>query len=986
MIDSALPSSLHIVPYGEDLLQRLALDILTRHNDQLPDLSRVTVLLANSQAAARLRCLLLEHSPHTALLGPVIDTLPAWINQHIPSEQPLLSAHQRELMLVEALSQHQYLYGEGNPWTLADSLLELFDALSEVHITLPETLDGFVEQLGSAYGLSHLNSDTLVGEARLVHTLWQAWHQQMQDSGVVDQHTDYLLKLNRHQPTAGDSLYLAGFTHLAKPEAEWLNPLLAKGQAQLYLQGATPAEADSYHPDAVLQQLLQQLQLADSPVFPAPRDDYGCCLQTIYSHEPTALRERARQCATDFPHSPVAQRLSVFAANSAEQEAQAIDLQVRRWWLEGVRNIGIVTENRRLARRVRALLERSGIQLQDAAGWALSTTSAAATLERWLQTVEEDFAYQPLLDLLKSPFLLPDWDAEERLASVYRFEQSIVLKDNVARGLERYRQHLHFRQQHLPAELAADYDGIYRLLTTLEAAAKPLQSYQRNGSHAPQDILIALLESFSILGLDEALAHDAAGQRILEELQHMLAASPDCGLRLGWNEFRTWLGRTLERFNFQPPTQSGQVQLMGLTQSTLQRFEAVIIAGAEREYLPGSLGGSPFFNDGVRQALGLPSHSENLSQRFYAFRALLEAADTLLLTRRTEQDGEEIVASPWLERLQSFHQLAYDDDLIDSELTTLANTPDMQITVPAATPPHPVPSHPRTAIPASLFPKHLSASGYQQLMDCPYQFFAARCLKLEPPESIREMLEKADYGERVHLCLQAFHSGVDGLPGPFTQPLDTTHQDAAIQCLTDIAQAVFAKDLEDNFLHRGWLKRWTDMIPEYVSWQLTRQADWQVRDTETNIEAPRAASNITLRGRLDRVDINRAAASDTGVLGILDYKTGAIPAEADVLNGEAVQLPFYVLLAQQAYRQPVAQVEYVSLDNKTASQKVKAACTLEEDALQSLAHDIGQRLDQLSNRIQQGTAMPAWGDAKACQYCQMSGICRREAWQEEAES
>ena len=59
------------------------------------------------------------------------------------------------------------------------------------------------------------------------------------------------------------------------------------------------------------------------------------------------------------------------------------------------------------------LLDRAGITLQDSGGWALSTTSAAAALECWLQTVEEDFAHQPLLAVLKSPFIFPDNEREE---------------------------------------------------------------------------------------------------------------------------------------------------------------------------------------------------------------------------------------------------------------------------------------------------------------------------------------------------------------------------------------------------------------------------------------------------------------------------------------------------------------------------------------------------------------------------------------------
>src|SRR3989304_1660878 len=77
-------------------------------------------------------------------------------------------------------------------------------------------------------------------------------------------------------------------------------------------------------------------------------------------------------------------------------------------------------------------------------GLALSPTSAAATLERWLEILEEDFDHQPLLDFLKSPFILPDEDTDSRLETVYRLEQDIILHENIARGLNRYTQHLKY--------------------------------------------------------------------------------------------------------------------------------------------------------------------------------------------------------------------------------------------------------------------------------------------------------------------------------------------------------------------------------------------------------------------------------------------------------------------------------------------------------------------------------------------------------------
>jgi ATP-dependent helicase/nuclease subunit B len=545
--------------------------------------------------------------------------------------------------------------------------------------------------------------------------------------------------------------------------------------------------------------------------------------------------------------------------------------------------------------------------------------------------------------------------------------------------MSRYREHLQYRQNRLPAELAADYDDIHLLLDIIESAADPLLPLLDDKKHAPLDFLHALEDSFGLLGLNTSLADDAAGQRILEELHAMKIASDGSTLKMHWDEFRAWLGRTLERFNFQPPAQPGQVQLMSLAQSNLARFDALIIAGAEAEYLPGSSGGSPFFNDGVRQALGLASHTQQLSGKFHHFRCLLESADTILLTRRSEQDGEEVVASPWLERLQSFHQIAYNNRLINSTLTTLVNQANVQVTQPADSLPQPLPANPTAQISAALFPKHLSASGYQQLINCPYQFFAARCLQLEAPENIREMLQKADYGERVHLCLQAFHGDVRDLPGPFTANITDNNKQAAVQYLNDIAIAVFARDLEDNFLHRGWLRRWQEMIPAYIDWQCERQQQWQVKSTEQDVT--REYGSVTLRGRLDRVDASTDLDSGAPIVSIVDYKTGATPKEADVLNGESVQLPFYALLAEHAGRETVTQVEYLALDSaQSKAPVVKSKGTLETETLDTLTQDIATRLDVLVEQITAGTPMPAWGDEVTCEYCQMSGICRREAW------
>ncbi len=96
------------------------------------------------------------------------------------------------------------------------------------------------------------------------------------------------------------------------------------------------------------------------------------------------------------------------------------------------------------------------------------------------------------------------------------------------------------------------------------------------------------------------------------------------------------------------------------------------------------------------------------------------------------------------------------------------------------------------------------------------------------------------------------------------------------------------------------------------------------------------------------------------------------------MTGESIQLPFYALLAKQGLQQQASQVEYVSLDKN----KVQTKTTLEGDALNDLSQQVGHRLVELMCDIQAGEPMTAWGDERTCQWCQMSGVCRRESWLE----
>lgn len=970
-----MPSPIALHYCNHDVIDHLVAMIGETHRDELPNLSHLVILLPEMDAAPRLRQQLLsaaEKAGHSALLGPTIIRLQDWINQ-VPLPGPTIISDQvRELLMAQALKGHRHLYGEGNPWSLADSLLTLFDELSLSHTRLPQSLEQFMQDLAEGYGLPSTPPQALGVEARLVHTLWHAWQKQLGDNQWLDRPTAYLARLGKSlELPLPKHLYLCGLPDLAPAELGWLQAVAEKTSLHWLIEGQSIDGDTAVHPARPLQQLQQTLGVTFSGEQLAPHNDHQAVLDDIYHgfshHDAPAFQQRAQQLGEDYTHSPLIARMNTYAAHGNEDEAKAVDLTVRRWLLEGRGPVAIVTENRRLARRVRALLDRAGINVHDRGGWVLSTTNAATALERWMQCVEEEFPYLALLDLLKSPFVSLTTQRDEQRDATMHFEQDLVRHEQVFRGLSAYRNAMTSRQRRLGAAPIAAYDTLRSILDLLEQAAAPLLSL-RSQPQSPSRWLDALFESLSLLGLEQSWGGDDAGIRILEELSRLQQAAITEHETLEWTEFRTWVGRRLERCLFRPPVERGAVQLLDLEQSLLGQFDALIIAGAEREYLPGSGLNQPFFNDAVRHQLNLKTTEQLHSRRFYLYRRLLQAANQLLITYRTEQDGEPVPISPWVEVLNTCHQQAWHTSLHDHQLEKLLLQERYEVTV-ASQPLPPPQQQPAPVTPEDRLPTVLSASSYQQLVDCPYRFFAARLLALSAPEPIREALSKSEYGEIVHRCLQAFHESIKGMPAPFTQPLTKTHREAAIEHLNRLSEQVFAAVIQQNYRHRGWLKMWRDLIPTYIDWAINRYETWRVHRTEQHLEQP-DASGWTLQGRLDRIDQHESAHA------IIDYKTGSTPDTDDIESGEAVQLPFYALLADGTDDLNIEQVEYLRL-NRNRFGNVAA---LADEQLASLIDAHRNRLRELHALLHSGAQLPANGDNITCSYCDFEGLCRKESW------
>jgi len=957
---------IQLYPYHANLSPILAQRIIQDFRQQLPILDNVIILMPNYHASTRLRETLTIRAHQLgfdALLGPQIYTLKDYIEKNTLLDKRRIPSESRELILIQALEENRGLFGEQNLLTIASSLLELFDELTRHQITLPENIEDFISQLESAYQVSNTNISALSQEAAIIHTLWQAWHAQLSADNMTDLETHYQLKLAKNlQQTSNNFFYIAGYCDFLPSEVRWVNAKIQQRNASLYFHGQS--HQYGLHPSTVLHSLFSTLNIS------APEkthNDQSCRFldavfdnQQLDNHQQTQFSDRAKQIKANIPNSPVLNKIFSFEGNSFEQEAKAIEIQVRAWMANNIKHIALIIEDRMLARRVRALLDQSGIGLKDMEGWALSTSSAAAIIESWLQTIEENFHYLPLLDVIKSPFSLGNIEAEAE--TIYRFEQDIVRHENISSDLSRYRKACLFRQHRLNIHNSKNADNIIGLLNHIEKAAKPLRKIL-NSAEKLSVFLDALEASIEQLGCTIHLETDAAGEKIITLLQTLQENVKVCDIKIDWLGFRHWLGKKLEENTFKPETDHQYyVELLHLTQSSLGHYEALIIGGMTQESYPGSAKQTPFFNQSVRVELNLPAPQTQIQTKFYHFRRLLESAPHVLLT--THSGPQENLSSPWLALLKNFHQLTYATSLEHHQLHQWIAT--QQNTVIGSSNETNTDEADKAIINAQQIPEAISASGHQTLINCPYAFFAVQILRLRAPDEIRDTLAKSDYGERVHLCLHAFHSAdAPHLPGPFAETVTTENRENAIEFLTTISKQVFSQDIEDNFQHRGWLNRWLQQIPAYIDWEINRAQNWTFNAGE--FSASKSLRNgMKLNGRIDRMD-----SSPTG-LAVIDYKTGNIPKSADIENGEAVQLAHYALASESK----VTRIEYLVLED--SKKHVTSKCELENEDLLKITHQTEERLIKMTQMAADGNPLEPWGAESSCQYCTFKGLCRKQ--------
>jgi|GEM_PF-1204022 len=922
-------------PFADEVAERL----ISRYRESLPDLSRLTVVIASPAFARSLRVALVRHAG-SAILAPRILTSAQFALEALPADADMpLSALACRLQLSEWLTRLSSVFPDQDPSRVADALFQIFEDLVLNAVSLPEDEAAFAECLRAAYDAPELAA--LSREAQIVHRLWRAYVEQIGDRAPA---VAYLRGLQAALSLPQPTIWL-GFDVLQRAEATLLKAALANDSVQFWMQGRLKGRDG-----AAARSLCSALGMAPEQFEAAT--GRAALLDACFADDGLPASERARALRGAGPTG-----LRLVSASNADHEAHIVDLAVREAVLAGAQRVAVVSSDRRLARRLRALLERAGLGLEDRVGWALSTSRAAAALASWLECLESGFSFRPLLDLLKCGF----YAGQASEASAPRPEPLLAARlESEVLYASRFRE-VRVPISGLRAFSQAFGDKAYPAL--FERLRKASSELPVNGPALSGTLWIeGIVASLKTLGLSGGLAEDDAGTQLLATISQLQNALDGLPLRLPWPDFRALLDRHLEESTFRPAAAGSAVPsiaLYTLEQTQGLDADAVVLASATRAQLPGSAPGEVFFNQTVRRELGLPTWPERQMQTLARLRRVLEAAPTVTITYAGSADGEAPQASAWLEAIASFAEAAGFDALHDSALARRALSPQTQVVIAGASDSIPA-TMPKPPASRDLLDFRLSASGHQALIDCPYRFHIRNALHLHAEQAPDEAASRSDYGERVHSILRGFHVHHDPeLPAPYTGQLSAGQLPAVQAKLEALADAVFAPDIRARPLAKTWRHEFGELAP-WLAEQLVNRGD--ARSVQVEIEQPRAVAGWTLKGAIDRLETRAPGES------VIDYKTGSVPKKEDILSGEAVQLPHYALTVHD----PVA-IEYWNLKEQKQLQ-------VNGEALSALTKAIEARLALLHDELANAHAMPAHGNALACSRCVYRGICRHDAW------
>jgi ATP-dependent helicase/DNAse subunit B len=254
----------------------------------------------------------------------------------------------------------------------------------------------------------------------------------------------------------------------------------------------------------------------------------------------------------------------------------------------------------------------------------------------------------------------------------------------------------------------------------------------------------------------------------------------------------------------------------------------------------------------------------------------------------------------------------------------------------------------------------LGPTTLEQYRQCPFQFFGARTLRLQPaPARPHDRLDPMLQGAIVHRFLQEWWVE--------PQPVDP------------LFDRIFAELCEENRVPLGYrTARLRDSILDDLR-AFAADSSWPrgqfQSSAEQSFQFPLDGS-LEIRGKIDRID-----AGPDGRAWVIDYKYSGAQATRDKLdNRNLLQAPLYFLAAEEFFGLRPAGMFYIGLRGgvKYAGWAEGDAPVAAEPLPENWTADARAAALSAVAGIRAGRIAPAPADPDRCRFCDYRDVCRVE--------
>ena len=592
---------------------------------------------------------------------------------------------------------------------------------------------------------------------------------------------------------------------------------------------------------------------------------------------------------------PALAGLTRIASSDSQHEAAAIALTLRGALETPGATAALVTPDRDLARRVAAELPRHGILAEDSAGQPLSGTPPGTFLRIIAHLAAGECGPVALLALLKHPLCAGGLGRGEWILAAQALELAILRGTAPAPGMAGLRAALVGVREPEPR--------IAALLDALEAALGPFTALPHGPARPPADLLAEHLAAAEALAGTDTLpgglrlyaqAEGEALARHLAALAPAMAAMPPISPADWPALFEAALAQGTTRAprvsRGRQEAPHGQVEILGLLEARLLSFDLVVLGALDETIWPQASDPGPWMSRPMRGKFGLPSPELRIGRVAADFLLTAASSRRAVLSRAARRGGSPSVPARWLTRLDTFL----------AGQTSGGHTSDGQggLALPAEpcaewapmldAPGQPAPcDRPAPSPPLAARPARVTVSDVTTLISDPYAFYARRILRLRALPPLEEEPGAGDYGNLVHGAIHRFLGSL-----PPTWPGEAVAE--------PLWAAAAADALDKAALRPAVAAMWQRRLFRIGAFIRALEAEQRgtlaatATELDAHTELRRPHGTITLQGRADRLDRRL-----DGTLRILDYKTGTVPSQAEVLAGTSPQLPLEAWMAER---------------------------------------------------------------------------------------